>query len=147
MPENGAADVPADSPSPRDASAPVPMVLCDTQALGADPQAPAGVLWKMAESGRQLDANVVHLPAGRSVGVHAEPDLDVLLLVVAGSGTLTGADGPHALTSGLLMWLPRGCSRGLAADEGGLSYLTVHQRRPGMQIRRADPAPAAPPRP
>lgn len=145
MPETYAADadatpVSADPLGAHHWTAPVPLVLCDTQALGADLQAPAGVLWKMAESGRQLDANLIHLSPGQRVGVHAEPDLDVLLLVVAGSGVLNGADGPHTLAPGVLLWLPHGCSRSLTAAEDGLSYLTVHQRRPGMQIRRWDPA-------
>ncbi|WP_228561669.1 hypothetical protein [Catenulispora rubra] len=149
MPEGGAVDadtipVSADPLGPHPVNAPVPSVLCDTLALGGASHASAGVLWKMTESGRQLDANLVHLPPDRRVGVHAEPALDVLLLVVAGGGILEGIDGPRTLTPGLLLWLPHGCSRSLAAGEDGLSYLTVHQRRPGMQIRRWDPAPADP---
>ncbi|CAM5587687.1 hypothetical protein SHIRM173S_01264 [Streptomyces hirsutus] len=33
------------------------------------------------------------------------------------------------------MWLPHGSTRALAAG-GRLTYLTVHRRRPGMQISR-----------
>src|SRR5579859_1542012 len=70
--------------------APVPGLLCDIHALTAAPEAAAaGAMWKLAESGRQLDANVVHLRPGRRVGTHTEPDLDVLLLVVSGGGVLT----------------------------------------------------------
>lgn len=138
----GAAPGTAWPPGREQAVPPVPVMLCDTQALAAVLPAPAGALWKMAESGRQLDANLIHLPPRQRVDTHTEPDLDVLLLVVTGSGTLDGADGPHRLTVGTLLWLPRGCSRSLAADQDGLSYLTVHQRRPGMQIRRRDPAAA-----
>jgi quercetin dioxygenase-like cupin family protein len=117
-----------------------PGVLCDLSELvaGAGPDA-AGALWRLAESGRQLDANVVRLPAGRRVGTHAEPDLDVLLLVVAGGGTLHAAEGARPLTPGLLLWLPHGSTRDLAAGPDGLAYLTVHRRRPGMQIRPAPP--------
>lgn len=123
---------------------PVPVVLCDTKALAQGLPAPAGALWKLAESGRQLDANFIHLPPRQRVDSHTEPDLDVLLLIVAGSGTVEGVDGPHSLAAGSLLWLPHGCRRSLAADDAGLSYLTVHQRRPGMQIRRMDPALARP---
>lgn len=94
-----------------------------------------GILWRLQESGRQLDANLVHLSAGSPVATHAEPDLDVLLIVVAGTGTLTTEQGSRTLASGVLVWLPRGSRRGLHADPGGLSYLTVHQRRPGLSIR------------
>ncbi|WP_189856690.1 cupin domain-containing protein [Streptomyces poonensis] len=113
---------------------PVPRSLCDVTRLVASP-ASAGVAWKLTEAGRQLDANVVHLPPGRRVDAHVEPDLDVLLLVVAGEGTVTGADGSEDLTEGTLLWLPRGSRRSLAAGDDGLSYLTVHQRRPGLSIR------------
>jgi quercetin dioxygenase-like cupin family protein len=109
--------------------------LCDVQALAALQDAPAGALWRLAESGRQLDANVVHLPAGGRVGTHAEPDLDVLLLVVAGDGTMDTVEGPMALAGGALCWLPHGSTRSVSAGAGGLTYVTVHRRRPGMQIR------------
>ncbi|WP_042380484.1 cupin domain-containing protein [Streptacidiphilus melanogenes] len=115
---------------------PVPGLLCDVLALASAPDTAAtGALWKLAESGRQLDANLIHLQAGRQVGTHTEPDLDVLLLVVSGSGTLTSPEGDRQLTAGSLYWLPHGSTRSLTAGDGGLSYLTVHRRRPGMQIR------------
>jgi quercetin dioxygenase-like cupin family protein len=69
------------------------------------------------------------------VDTHAEPELDVLMLVLAGDGTLTTAGGTLTLASGTLLWLPRGSRRSLAAADGGMSYLTVHRRRPGMQVR------------
>lgn len=126
---------------------PQPSVVGDARALLAERTGDdAGVLWRLAESGRQLDANLVHLTADASVGAHAEPDLDVLLLVVSGTGTLSGTDGVLALTAGALTWLPRGSVRSFAAGPEGLSYLTVHSRRPGMQIRsRPDELPPPPP--
>lgn len=120
--------------APQATSEPTPRRLCDVQALaGADP-AHAGALWKLAEPGRQLDANVVHLPTGQRVETHAEPDLDVLLLVVSGGGVLETPAHAEPLAPGALFWLPHGSTRSLTAGEGGLSYLTVHRRRPGMQI-------------
>jgi quercetin dioxygenase-like cupin family protein len=120
---------------------PAPTLVCDTAALIDALPDTAGVLWKLAESGRQLDANVVHLPADTRVGTHSEPDLDVLLLVLAGDGVLgTGTeDTPQKLAAGMLMWLPHGSTRSITAGPGALSYLTVHRRRPGMRIRPAPP--------
>ena len=122
-----------------EASPPVPTLVCDTAALIDALPDTAGVLWKLAESGRQLDANVVHQPAGRRVETHREPDLDVLLLVVSGDGILGvgDEDTPRRLDSGMLMWLPHTSTRSITAGPGGLTYLTVHRRRPGMQIRPA----------
>lgn len=115
----------------------VPRVLCDTGELTSRDTEDAGALWRLAEPGRQLDSNVIRLPPGQQVDTHAEPDLDVLLLVLSGDGTLTTIEGTKRLTAGTLLWLPRTSSRSLAAGEGGLCYLTVHRRRPGMQIRRS----------
>ncbi|CAM5260504.1 hypothetical protein [Streptomyces griseomycini] len=122
---------------------PLPRILCDTASLAALGDAPAGALWRLAESGRQLDANVVRVPPGQRVDTHREPDLDVLLLVLAGDGTLTAPDGTHPLPAGALTWLPHGSTRALTAGPEGLTYLTVHRRRPGMRIQRRDPAPGA----
>ncbi|MFD8522689.1 hypothetical protein ACFV2D_22145 [Streptomyces capillispiralis] len=119
---------------------PLPRILYDTAAPAAPGGPSAGALWRLAEPGRQLDANVVHLPAGQRVDTHREPDLDVLLLVLGDTGILTGADGPHSLPAGTLTWLPHGSTRSLAAGPEGMTYLTVHRRRPGMRIQRRDGA-------
>lgn len=126
------------SPSepPRQDTAAAARVLCDVRALAGEPPAPAHVLWKLAEPGRQLDANLVRLPADARVDTHAEPDLDVLLLVVTGTGVMDTPDGPLPLAEGALVWLPHGSVRSLAAGPEGLAYVTVHRRRPGMRIGR-----------
>lgn len=93
-----------------------------------------GAVWRLAEDARQLDANVVRLPGGRRVDTHAEPDLDVLFLVLSGAGTLESGERCEPLAQGVLIWLPHGSSRSLTAGPQGLCYLTVHRRRPGMRI-------------
>lgn len=111
-------------------------MLCDVRALTGELPQTAGVLWKLAESGRQLDANLVRLPAGEHIGTHAEPDLDVLILVVTGDGVMDTPEGMLPLAEGVLLWLPHGSTRSITAGPQGLAYVTVHRRRPGMQIRR-----------
>lgn len=136
----GADGAPRQDPSSQDRTpTPVAGVVCDVRELSGLPPATSGALWKLAESGRQLDANLVHVPAGQNVPAHIEPELDVLLLVVAGDGTLGTPDGAEALAEGKLVWLPKGSSRSITAHGEGLSYLTVHGRRPGMQIRSRPP--------
>ncbi|GAA2611447.1 cupin domain-containing protein [Streptomyces violaceus] len=115
--------------------APLPRVLCNTESLISDDSTPAGALWRLAESGRQLDANLIRIPPQGRIDTHTEPDLDVILLVVAGDGTLGPAADPQPLAPGSLVWLPHGSERSLVAGSRGLSYVTVHRRRPGMQIR------------
>lgn len=124
----------------------LPRVLCDVRELIAAPPEPARVSWKLAEAGRQLDANLVQLPPDERIQPHAEGNLDVLLMVVAGNGIagLGVEDEPQRLSEGTLLWLPHGSTRSITAGPEGLSYVTVHRRRPGMQIRtgaKAGPKP------
>ena len=132
-----AEDSPAESPVPADLAAERPMarILADLRELAGDSLIPSGARWKLDEPGRELDPNLIHLPAGRCVETHTESELDVVLVVVAGSGTIDTPDGPKSLADGNLVWLPRGSTRSIAAGKDGLSYLTVHRRRPGLQIR------------
>jgi quercetin dioxygenase-like cupin family protein len=123
----------------------VPRILGDFEALAGDLAGSPGALWKLTEPGRQLDANLVHLPPGQHVGTHAEPDLDVLLLVVAGDGILGTTGHALRLAKGTIAWLPHGSARSLAAGDDGLSYLTVHQRRPGMRVKSRQEATGADP--
>ncbi|MGW8379381.1 hypothetical protein [Streptomyces sp. ODS28] len=128
---------PAD-PDPADA----PRLVGDALALAGDlPGARRGAAWSLDAPGRQLDANLVRLPPHDRIELHSEPDLDVLLMVTAGRGTVVTGAPPHtgeeplALYPGAVVWLPRGSTRALVADGAGLAYLTVHRRRPGLRIR------------
>jgi quercetin dioxygenase-like cupin family protein len=103
-----------------------------------------GALWLLAAEGRQLDSNVIRLPAEARVDFHVEPDLDVLLYVADGSGWLDVAGTRQELEPGCVAWLPHGARRALSAGADGLVYLTVHRRRPGLAIRAAAPEAAAP---
>jgi quercetin dioxygenase-like cupin family protein len=114
----------------------LPRVLCDTAVVvgGAEPDA-AGALWRLQEPRRDLDANLVQLPAGSGVEAHAGPEVDVLVSVVHGSGRLITAAGVLELRPGVLVWLPRRSRREISAGPDGLRYLTVHQRRAGVTVQ------------
>lgn len=123
------------------ATAPAPRVLARAAELLHDaPAGQGGALWRLATEGRQLDANLVRLTPGSEVAAHVEPDLDVLLYVTQGAGTLE--DGRQELRPGSLVWLPHGARRAVSAGPDGLVYLTVHRRRPGLAIRSAAVEPA-----
>jgi len=114
----------------------LPRVLCDTVAVvsGAPPDA-AGALWRLQEQPRDLDANLVQLPAGSGVDAHAGPEVDVLLNVVHGTGRLLTESGELELRPGVLVWLPRRSRREIRAGADGLRYLTVHGRRAGITVQ------------
>ncbi|MFG2342216.1 hypothetical protein [Streptomyces yangpuensis] len=113
--------------------------------VAAVAQGESGALWRLEAADRQLDANLVrHLP-GTGGAAYVEDEVDVMLVVVGGGGTLT-LDGTRSpLSPGFLGLLPRGTSRSLLAGPEGLLVLTVHNRRRGMSIGRSTPA--APPEP
>ena len=119
----------------------IPRVLAELgQLLDRAGEHQGGALWRLAEPGRQLDANLVRLAPGAEVGAHAEPDLDVLLVVVEGSGELGvghpgGGTDREPLTARAVVWLPRLSRRSLHAGPDGLVYLTVHRRRAGLSIK------------
>ncbi|MEQ4302010.1 DUF2249 domain-containing protein [Plantactinospora sp. B6F1] len=117
------------------ASTPLPRILCDTATVAAsgDPDA-AGAIWKLPMSERDLDSNIVALPPGGDIDGHAGPDLDVLLVVLAGSGQLGTELDTLDLRPGALVWLPRRSRRRFVAGPDGLRYLTVHQRRRSLVL-------------
>ncbi len=123
------------------ASTPLPRILCDTAAVAAghDPDA-AGAVWKLPMRQRDLDSNIISLQPGPAIGSHAGPDLDVLLLVLDGTGQLITERGPLQLRPGALVWLPRRSRREFTAGPDGLRYLTVHQRRQSLVLETSAPS-------
>ena len=107
------------------------------------PDTSGGVGWAFA--GEDLNANVVVLGVGAAIAEHRNTEVDVLVVVLAGSGTLTVDGVAHQLRRGVVAHLPKGTNRRVHAAGDGLRYLTVHRRRPGLTI--AGGAPGRPGRP
>jgi uncharacterized protein (DUF2249 family) len=119
------------------ATTPLPRILCDTTTVISRPH--AGVLWKLPMRGRDLDSNIIRLSPGASIGAHVGPNLDVLLLVLEGTGQITTEVHTIDLYPGALIWLPQRSRRQFAAGPHGLSYLTVHPRRQSLILNPAPP--------
>ncbi|MFE5854423.1 hypothetical protein ACFQ61_14570 [Streptomyces sp. NPDC056500] len=119
------------------AQVPAAGVLARWTEVADVPAGRGGALWRLEAGGRQLDANVVRLPAGERVETHEEGDLDVLLCVLSGHGEVEIDGQRQALAVDSLVWLPRGARRSLRAGGDGLVYLTAHRRRPGLAIAGA----------
>ncbi|KAB1640703.1 cupin domain-containing protein [Gulosibacter chungangensis] len=107
----------------------VPRVIGHTDALSNASAEARGAVWKLQEVDRDLDSNLIRLPAGESIGDFDGPELDSLVIVLMGSGTLRTAEGEIPLEPGQILWLPKRSRRGYLAGPNGLGYLTVHQRR------------------
>ncbi|MGM1028940.1 MAG: cupin domain-containing protein [Actinomycetota bacterium] len=115
-----------------------PRILADSGPLAAAVGAPGerGAVWRLEEAERHLDANVIALPPGERIDEHVGPDEDVLLHVMAGSGALRSDATELALSAGSIVWLPRRSRREITAGADGLRYLSVHRRKPGLQVGR-----------
>jgi quercetin dioxygenase-like cupin family protein len=59
---------------------------------------------------------------------------DVLVVGVAGSGTLTVDGEAHPCGAGTATLVAKGSTRRIVAGAAGIRYLTVHLRRGGLSI-------------
>lgn len=119
------------------AASPKAGVLAGKADLPAAGDGRSGAVWRLDPVARQLDANLVRLPPGTRGAAHVEPDLDVLVCVVVGSGELAIGGERQPLEPGCVAWLPHGMERAVSAGPDGLAYVTTHRRRPGMTIGNA----------
>ena len=114
-----------------------PRVLVNLIELPTHPR--RGPAWAIDEADRQLDANLIRLPAGERIDSHLGAEVDVLIHVVSGDGTITTDDGEQHLRTGDVAFLPRRSRRAFDAGSEGLEYLTVHRRRQALQIQSGPP--------
>lgn len=120
----------------------LPRVVADITKLTTNTVSGAkGSVWQLEPGARDLDSNIIVLPPHDEIGGHVGPDLDVLILVLHGSGELETELDTISLQSGSLLWLPRKAQRRFVAGSNGLQYFTVHQRKPTLSIT---PAPIEP---
>jgi quercetin dioxygenase-like cupin family protein len=111
---------------------PVPPVdLASLAAGGGQP----GARWRL--DGEDLQANLVRLDRGDRIEPHRNDEVEVLVVVVSGRGELTLDGQVHQLAPMVVVHLPTGTVRAIAAIDGPLAYLSVHRRRSaGLQVGR-----------
>lgn len=74
-----------------------------------------------------LRARLVVLEAGGELPEHANREADLVLVGVAGAGTVEIDGGSHSLGPGQVVTVPKGCRRRVGAGEAGLAFLAVHR--------------------
>lgn len=110
-------------------------VVIDVAALAAMTDGGAdGAIWSLPHDG-DLDANVVRLRTGNAIDEHVNGEVDVLLVVWSGTGTLDVDDATIALAPGVLASIPKGARRSVRAGGDDLTYLSIHRRRGSLSIR------------
>ena len=118
----------------------LPRLVGDTNAGRQDDhEALGGSVWQLTPAARDLDANVIELGAEDTIASHDGPELDVLIHVLSGTGTLGTETGEMSLAPGAIVWLPRRSRRRFEAGPEGLRYFSVHQRKPTLTISAAPP--------
>ena len=93
----------------------------------------AGAIWSLDKSS-DLNANLVRFGTGQGVGEHENDEVEVITLRISGSGIVTGDREEHALSAGILVFIPKGARRSTASASGDFAYLSVHRRRGPQQI-------------
>lgn len=116
------------------AAAPLPRVLVNTGDDLEEGAGHVGAAWSITTRERDLDTNIIVLAPDGAIQAHDGPDVDVLIHVLSGTGTLTTELDDVALAPGMLLFLPRRSRRGFTAGPEGLRYLTVHRKRESLLL-------------
>lgn len=98
-----------------------------------DTRGRSGVVWSLPHGG-DLDANLVRLDPGATIGSHVNDEVDVMISVIAGRGELVIDDKTVELHGDVLALIPKGSRREVRADADGLTYLSIHRRRGPLAI-------------
>lgn len=81
-----------------------------------------------------LNATLVAWPPGGGPSEHVNRERDVLLVVLAGSATVTVDGEAHVVDAGKVITIEKGSARVIAAGPDGVRYVSVHVRRAPLQI-------------
>ena len=84
-----------------------------------------------------LNATLLEWSAGAGPQEHVNDERDVLVFVVDGSAKLDVDGQERELVPGEVVIVPKSTRRRITAGRGGVRYLSVHTKRPPLQIRPA----------
>ena len=92
-----------------------------------------GPIW--GEASDDLNATILEWDAGGGPAAHVNEERDVVVAVLAGALRVETDDGVRDLEPGDVVIVAKGARRKLTALAGGTRYLSVHRRRPPLQVR------------
>jgi mannose-6-phosphate isomerase-like protein (cupin superfamily) len=96
------------------------------------PTLPDGPVWGQASE--DLNATLLAWRAGEGPAEHVNAERDVLVFLVDGSATITVDGEARELRPGEALIVGKGRGRTITAGRNGVRYLSVHLRRPPLQI-------------
>ncbi len=89
-----------------------------------------GPAWRLTDA--DLNANLLVFDTGQGIEPHVNHAVDVLIVGVAGSGTITIDGAATPLSAGRVVLIPKGSERSILAESDRFAYLTVHRARGGL---------------
>ncbi len=89
-----------------------------------------GPLWSYTTD--QLNLNLLRFRFGDGIPNHHNHEVDVLLLVLEGTGMLEIDLVQQPIAAGSIICIPRGTARSIQATSSELIYFSCHQRRAGL---------------
>ncbi len=96
----------------------------------AKQQQRAGVIGSLV--GADLNVNLVWLLPDEYLEAHINAEVYVLLVGIAGAGTVELDGGDQPLDASSAVYVPKNARRGIRAGSQGVTYLTCHRRRGGL---------------
>ena len=93
-----------------------------------------GAIW--TRESEDLDINLLVFPAGEGVAEHVNAEVDMLVVGIAGQGTVMIDGRPQHLSAGDAIAIPKGTNRGIQSMSDPFAYLSCHRRRGGLWPRR-----------
>jgi mannose-6-phosphate isomerase-like protein (cupin superfamily) len=90
----------------------------------------SGALW--GTESEDLNATVVSWPSGGGVDAHVNDLVDVVMVVLRGSGRVIVDSAEVGLEVGQVVLVPKSASREIRAGTGGVTYVNVHRRKPKL---------------
>jgi mannose-6-phosphate isomerase-like protein (cupin superfamily) len=91
-----------------------------------------GPIWGLASD--DLNVTLLAWPAHEGVADQVNEERGVLLVVIEGSGSVRVDGVEHPLEAGHGSVVEKGRRFGIVASETGLRYLSIHVRRPPLQV-------------
>ncbi len=76
-----------------------------------------------------LNMTLLTWKAGESVQAHVNEEIDVVMVVVSGSGEASVSGEMHTLKPGDVLLIPKGAERSVRSLSDKFAYLNVHKRR------------------